>query len=491
MKNQLLKGLGLALATAMTSFVVAQTENSAFSITGKGVGTPFATDYHALGINPSNLDWPSDFEGRVATFGVFEMGTSIYSEALGKEALRNNLLPSEFETLTNEEKQEVVQDFTESAIAIDVDMMPVGFHLNTENAGGFAFAIRDRVDYYSYFGPLVAEIGVLGSNADYWQQWVLSSGDTIPAGDAIPEGATVQNGYTPPDNAMLISELLDGSTMSMQWLREYQVGYGKKVYSTDDYGIYGGIGLKYITGTALLQIDGRDGNATAFSALSPYFNVDYGIEAVGNPSALPIDTTSIVPKPVGQGFGVDLGMSILFKDKFRFGISLTDIGSVTWDGNVYAFNDLAFTEISNQGIETLNIIEAVSNLTGSDGILEWQGSQSLKTKLPTTLRIGAGILLNDKLRVGGEAVIPVNNELANYDKAVLGVGGDFSPIPWIQLSAGFLTGGNYDFKIPAGITFQVANGAWEAGFASRDIITFFSESQPTVSASFGFLRFRV
>ena len=88
MKNQLLKGLGLALATAMTSFVVAQTENSAFSITGKGVGTPFATDYHALGINPSNLDWPSDFEGRVATFGVFEMGTSIYSEALGKGSFK-------------------------------------------------------------------------------------------------------------------------------------------------------------------------------------------------------------------------------------------------------------------------------------------------------------------------------------------------------------------------------------------------------------------
>lgn len=491
MKNQLLKGLGLVLAIAATTGITAQTENSAFSITGKGVGIPFATDYHALGINPSNLDWPSDFEGRVATFGVFEMGSSIYSEALGKEDLRNNLIPTTFEDLTDEEKLQVVKDFTESSIAIDVDFMTMGFHLNTESAGGFAFMIRDRFDYYSYFGPLVAEIGVLGNQADYWQQWVLTSGDTIPAGTEIPDGQEIETGYTPAENALLVSELLDGSTMNMQLTREYQIGYGKKLYSTDDYGIYGGIGLKYISGAAFLQIDGRDGSATAFSAMSPYFDIDYGIEAATNPTALPIDTTSFLPKPVGQGFGIDLGMSILFKDKFRFGLSLIDIGSITWDGNVYEFNDLSFTEMSNGGIETLSIIESVSNLSGSDGILEWQGSQSLKSKLPTTVRIGAGILLNDKLRIGGEAIIPVNNDLVNYDKAVIGLGGDFSPVPWVQLSAGFITGGNYDFKIPVGITFQVANGAWEAGVASRDMITFFSDNQPTVSASFGFLRFRV
>jgi len=491
MKNQLLRRLGVLLALMATTGVNAQTENSAFSITGKGVGVPFATDYHALGINPSNLDWPSDFEGRVATFGVFEMGSSIYSEALGKEDLRNNLIPTTFDKLTDEEKLDVVKNFTESSIAIDVDIMPVGFHMNTQNAGGFAFMIRDRVDYFSNFGPLVAEIGVLGYQADYWQEWILTSGDTIPAGTEIPDGEAIEQGYTPQDNALLVSEILDGSTLSMQWTREYQIGYGKKVYSTDDYAIYGGVGLKYISGTAFLQIDGRDGKATAFSAMSPFFEIDYGPETAANPTALPLDSTSLIPKPVGQGFGVDLGMSILLKDKFRFGISLTDLGSITWDGNVHAFNDLQFTEIGNGGIETLSIIESVSNLTGSEGILEWQGSQSIKSKLPTTVRVGAGLLLNKKLRVGGEAIIPVNNDLVNYDKAILGVGGDFAPVPWIQLSAGFLTGGNYDFKVPAGITFQVANGAWEAGVASRDIITFFSENQPTISASFGFLRFRV
>lgn len=491
MKNQLLKILGLGLAITASVTLTGQTENSAFSITGKGVGIPFATDYHSLGINPSNLDWPSDFEGRVATFGVMEMGTSIYSEALTREDLRNNLLQNDLPNLTDEEKQQLVQDFTESALAIDIDFMPVGFALNTQSAGGFAFMIRDRMDYYSFLGPLVAEIGVLGYEAEYWQEWVLTNGDTIPSGSELPEGVDIEHGYTRPQDALLVSELLDGSTMSLQWMREYQLGYGKKVYSTDDYGIYGGIGLKFITGTAFLQIDGRDGKATAFSAMSPYFDIDYGVEAATNPSALPVDTTSLVPKPVGTGFGIDLGMSILFKDKFRFGLSVTDIGSVNWDGNVYKFNDLAFTEMANEGVETLNIIESVSNLTGSDGVLDWQGSETYKSKLPTSLRVGAGLILNEKLRVGAEAIVPVNNDLVNYDKAVIGMGGDFAPVPWVALSAGFITGGNYDFKIPAGVTFQVANGGWEAGIASRDLITFFSDNQPTVSMAFGFLRFRV
>jgi hypothetical protein len=74
---------------------------------------------------------------------------------------------------------------------------------------------------------------------------------------------------------------------------------------------------------------------------------------------------------------------------------------------------------------------------------------------------------------------------------VIAVGGDIRPVPWVTLSAGFISGGNYEFKIPAGVTFMVANGTWEAGIASRDLITFFTENQPTLSLSFGFLRFRV
>jgi hypothetical protein len=58
------------------------------------------------------------------------------------------------------------------------------------------------------------------------------------------------------------------------------------------------------------------------------------------------------------------------------------------------------------------------------------------------------------------------------------------------LSAGLVTGGDYDTKIPVGVTFIAGNGTYEAGIASRDAVTFFADRKPTVSLSMGFLRFR-
>jgi hypothetical protein len=64
-------------------------------------------------------------------------------------------------------------------------------------------------------------------------------------------------------------------------------------------------------------------------------------------------------------------------------------------------------------------------------------------------------------------------------------------MPWLQLSAGLMTGGNADTKLPVGVTFIAGAGTWEAGIASRDMITYFSQRNPTLSLSLGFLRFRI
>jgi len=53
-----------------------------------------------------------------------------------------------------------------------------------------------------------------------------------------------------------------------------------------------------------------------------------------------------------------------------------------------------------------------------------------------------------------------------------------------------LTGGVYDFSIPVGVTIITKNGGFEAGIASRDAVTFFTQNGPTLSLSTGFMRFR-
>ena len=110
--------------------------------------------------------------------------------------------------------------------------------------------------------------------------------------------------------------------------------------------------------------------------------------------------------------------------------------------------------------------------------------------MPTNVRAGASLKIGEKIDVGVDALLPANKAPGSYREALVSVGGRIRPIKWLELSTGFMTGGGYDFKIPAGIVFRAPGGVYEAGVASRDLITFFSDNQPTLSLAMGFARFR-
>lgn len=80
--------------------------------------------------------------------------------------------------------------------------------------------------------------------------------------------------------------------------------------------------------------------------------------------------------------------------------------------------------------------------------------------------------------------------LTDIYRAVLAVGEDVRPVCGMWLNRGFTSSGNYKTKIPAGVTFHFGDGSCQLGVASRDMITFIKENQPTASLSAGFLRFR-
>ncbi|MDZ4824335.1 MAG: DUF5723 family protein [Flavobacteriales bacterium] len=471
-------------------FSIAQTESSAFTLTGKGVATPFATDYHSLGINPANLDLPSLYEGKKVTIGFAEIAVSLYSEALTKEEVRQNLFNEEVEELSYQEQIAFAQEFASTATAIDADVMAFGFALKTDSIGGFGFSIRDRAHYYSELGPKVSEIGILGYTADYFDFLVLMSGDTIANdGSFNPDTMDIKLGYTELANALNIRELIEGTHVKMSWTREFNFGYGKLLLSGDDWGIYAGVGLKYLLGYGMIKVDAEGGEVVAFTATSPIFDIDYSDEATAsNPSSLPEGSGNFTP--VGKGLGFDLGLTYLFDTKYRLSAAITDIGGMTWDGNLYTASELPLLEYENGGIESIDFVDQLTQLNGSDGILQWEGASEYKTKLPTAGRIGFGYQHGELISVGVDLVVPLNDDVGSLKRMSLAIGGDIAPVKWLRLSLGVLQGGNYDFKIPAGVTLVVGNGTWEGGVASRDMVTFFTENQPTLSLSTGFLRFR-
>jgi len=468
----------------------AQTEGSAFTLTGMGVSTPFARDYQTLRINPANLDIESPYNKSI-TLGFFQTGVSLYSEILTKTELRQNIFREDIKNFDRAQQLEYATAFAQSKNVIDVDLTSFGFSVQLPKAGSFGFSVNDRVNFYSSLGPQISELMWLGNTAAYFENLILANGDTITNNPTISQDTLDQviQGITSLQNAQSLSQLTKGTEMRFSWVREFNLGWGKKIVSNDNWEIYGGIGIKFLVGQGMLNIKSDGTQANAFSALSPVFKIDYDTLANNNPSSL--DNGAPPLTPVGLGFGFDIGTTIIFKEKFILSASVNDIGSITWDGNIYKLKDLDLTNFSTNGLESVNFVDQIEQLNGGDGLLEWQGSEKVTTKLPTTMRLGFGYENHPHFKVGIDLIAPLNDDISSIEKPVIAVGGEYSPIPWIHLQAGVVQGGNYGTKIPLGIYFTIGEGSWEFGASSRDAFTFFRDNEPTISAAFGFLRFRM
>ena len=147
------KILVLALLV-VTSISYAQSEYIAYPSAGKGVSSTFVTDYHALGINPANLGWQQYPEKKFTT-GSTEFGLSMYSSALSKQDLRDNIWgvvkSGSLDTLSSAQKIQAAQDFAGSDFAFNFDNNIFGFSFQTPKFGGIALSIRTRASWNSNF----------------------------------------------------------------------------------------------------------------------------------------------------------------------------------------------------------------------------------------------------------------------------------------------------------------------------------------------------
>ncbi len=481
--------LSLSFVVCILQQLRSQNEFSSFNLTGHGQVTTWSTDYQSVGINPANLDIPSRHEGKRYAVGFGEFGVSVFSGALSKDEVRKNIRRDDFQDLTLEQKLFYANEFSTNANSADLDVLGVGYSMRTNKLGSFGFAMRDRADFYSQFSPKLSELLWMGYNSSYFTDWILSTGDTIPFNPSIsPDSLALVIKGINDLNASSLSEILTGSTLRFSWVREFNLSYGKMLYSNENLRVFGGVGAKYLVGQGYMQISTEGGNVSSFSALSPLFSIDYSQISQGNPSSLPDDAPSLTP--VGRGWGFDFGATVIIKDKLMISAALNDVGSMTWDGNVYSLQDIDFVESISQGIGSLDLLDQVETLNGNDGLVNWQGQEKLTVALPAMYRAGISYQFHEKIRAGVDIMNSLNNQVGSLEKAFISVGTEIRPVSWLILSAGYATGGNYESKVPAGITFCIRDGGYELGVASRDMITFFTRNQPTLSMAFGFLRFR-
>ncbi|MCH2235136.1 MAG: DUF5723 family protein [Crocinitomicaceae bacterium] len=485
----------LLLLSLSASVTFAQNEYIAYPATGMGVSSTFVTDYHCLGVNPANLGWQA-YDKKSFTTGSSEFGFSLHSQALSKQELRDNIWSAisnkTLDSLSYDDKVAAAQGFADD-FAFNYDYNMFGFSYQNEKFGGIAFSIRSRATWNSSFSADFSSLLFQGKFDAYFDSLCYNNGtDTVMIGNygemRADSAVNVVGGQASiPLNT---SELIDGSSLRLSMNREFHVGYGRKLFSIDStFEVFAGVGARYIQGIAMMDLYSQDGEFQMYSAFSPGFDLNYA--DIGNPSAIPGQVQNLFRSKVGEGWGFDAGVNVTLFNNLHLAASVTNIGQMTYTGNVYEAVDTALVKFSSSGMEDVNVTNSISELIEENGILKLTGTESRTVSLPGTFRMGASLELGKYAHIGGEIVAPFNNVPGSINEFAWGLGGNFRLFGGkVHLMSGLTGGGGYDFQLPLGVNFVFGGGSYECGIASRDAVTFFTQNKPTLSTAFGFARVR-
>ena len=460
--NKLRSFTWAALLLGTTISVQAQNEISNFTATGRGgVATTFATDYQAIGVNPANL-------GRVGgarfAFTIGEFGAGISSKSLTRDQLRRFVYNTNDE-LTLTEKQELARGFTsDNALNLNADATTIGLAVQIPALGGIAISNRVRSVGHVELNRNAAELMFLGRDAPIY---ATASASNIP----------------------LVSEALDGTKLQFSAFNEFNIAWGKRLVDLPMFQLSAGAGYRYIQGVGVIDVRVKPGDLQAYSSLSAVFDINYG-NLTSDPN-FNFEARTNGLQPVGHGNGFDLGLSAEVGKIVRLGVAVTDMGSMTWEGNLLTANDQKLKRLNSAGVGSYDFFKEAAEIfaSGTDSLFQYQTGQDRKAKLPTKMRLGAGFRISEFFETGLDVTLPLNNVAGNITSPFVGAGLDYKPVSWLRLSSGVSGGAGYGIGIPLGLT--IATSVYEGGISTRDIVGLFANKDPYISVAAGFLRFKL
>lgn len=458
-----MKNIWLLLSLVIPISLSAQTEGSGFNNTGRGgTATTFATDYQALGINPANIGLDS---AHVATFGMLETGLSFYSEALQKTDVQKMFFGGD-NIITEDEATELGKLFSEEGMTVNYDIRLLGFKFDIGKSGALAFAIDTRASHYSIFGPEAS--GLIFEGYDYTNYF-----DTIITIDGDPYGVA----YEP----VSLSEITDGTVIKASADIALNGGWSTKIYQNENLKVYMGAGVKYVMSYAYFDFSANGSQIGGITAIA------------GNPFELDASETPSniysTAKPVGKGWGFDVGVTAELHNRLTFGASVIDIGNMHYKANLISFNDYVVDTINFAGVDYTNPLLLIQDIVEDEALLQYYGIEDYKVAMPARLRLGAGYRVFKNLTLGADLVMPLADVAGNFPDPAFGLGAELRLAQIFKFSSGFSFGAGYKSAIPFG--FGIDLDFWEIGFATRDITTWFGQQSPYVSIAMGLLRFKI
>lgn len=481
--------------------VFSQTQSVAYPCVGKGVATTFVTDYHSLGVNSSALGWGTGYDGKRFTMGMTEFGAGIYSDSMSSDKLKKlyqavkaQVTGNSPDTINWQEQANAAADYSRAGISMFVNYNWGGFSFQTPKLGGIAFNVRENYQWYSRLNDETTDIIFKGKLANYFDSLtIVMNGDTsriLNSSNLSQDtlNSVILGTMSAPLN---LANITKGSEVRAVWNRYYNFGYGRKIFGKDSvFVVYGGIGGRFIQSMAMFNMESNDDGLFMYSSITPNFNIDYGSIASLNPSNF-TEKGKLLPKVVGSGYGVDLSASVILFNKLKVAAAVNNIGQVKYTRNVYKVNDTILANVSVNGLSDYNVTQSVNQMLENGGILSLTGQEEYILKNASDFRFGASMQFGKILNVGIDVVAPFNSENpGSIANPVYSVGGEIRPLKWLALSAGYFGGGIYRNNIPVGINFILRDGTYEFGVSSYDALSFFMKNSNSISAAFGFARFR-
>jgi hypothetical protein len=425
----------------------------------------------AIGINPANIAIPDIGHFNLSLIqSSFRISTELFTYDIyqkyftGVDTGGTKRAPK---YLTQQDKDDIRSQLPDNPVTkINVESMIVGVSFQTAVLGGIGFAVIEHA-------------GVnFALSRDFFDMVYL-------------QGL--------PSNAKYV---FDGTSFNAWWYREYNVSYGRKLpveipFLND---LYVGAAVKFIRGYGIFQTSknnssienkialtdtGKNSIIGNFDFLARRAGVDFFNNDSSNKSFTPM------PDPVGHGTGFDLGFSAEFIDGLRLGLSVTDIGKITWDKNV--MESVGGGQITFSGY-TKEIVDSAKNVIKGKN----RQGESFSTSLPTVLRIGATAeseklpflkFLPGRLLLAAEYAQGLNESLGNTTKPRVSLGMEYRIIPLLPLRSGLLVGGGDKLRWAFG--FGLDFHYFSLDFATDNFGMFFSPKNFQVfSLSLG-MKFRV
>jgi len=433
------------------------------NIRGIGMGRTFVASSQgldAVGVNPANL--PLEDRGTVE-FSLLQFGFHVGSDLFNYDLYNKYFtgVPSDSgrvaRYLSETDKQDILSRFNGGVARsmVDVEARLLGLSLRFPSVGTFAFTVSEQIGAYVDLPKDYAEFIFYG---------------TLPG------------------------KVLDFSETSVKgsWTREYTLAFGTDIPARIPYleSLTGGIAVKMVKGYAYYEVERF--NSTLATADNGVLTANIGFLSRLAGADLFNNGIDGFPEPVGQGFGVDLGVSGRLNSAISFGLSMTNIGSIRWDKGVEEIHADTVITIDDP-LDPAQRDQVERSLTG-----ERRVGEAFSTSLPTTLRLGVALKVNELPvleTMPGELLLAMdyNQGLTetptSSTRSRVSLGMEYRLVRWFPIRAGISVGGTDHLNCALG--FGLNFGIFDLDVGSENVGWLFNpDSFSRGSLSIGML-FRI